>query len=290
MSRLCGSRRRVVCLVVVGRRRKIRCIRSFEHAEICRRCEEQGSKCIAQTYTSGSTGRQEFSSKQRIAQLENKVFSLTETLTQMQEKANVRTTQEEALNVDETWARNISDGDFSASEQSTGEQPFHLRLLFQNDWLSVEGSSTSQAILGQGKTETVRLLSIARNSLQKLIPPKDEVCIYTAAASEWLTMLHSFFPLPSGAKCGEEIIASYEEMHCPNIDTIRLASWLLNVALIAEQLSPKYTSMEGRLSGRERRKSLSRAISATVEKYILIHDILVGSIHGLSISMQCIRL
>jgi hypothetical protein len=230
------------------------------------------------------------SSKNRIAQLETRVLNLTETIRQMQQKLNFQTTQDEEVVVDQTFTGYTSDENRSVSEQSIAEQPFHLRLLFQNDWLSEDSSSTSQATEGYEATNTSHLSSIARKSLQKLIPSKDDISVYTSSASEWLTLLHSFFPLPSDVKFGEDMIACYEEMHCPDVDTIRLASWLLTVALMVEQLPPKNQTMESWLDKRERQKSLTKAVSATVENKILIHDALTSSVHGLSVFMLCIRL
>lgn len=76
-----------------GRRRKVRCIQSFGDAQTCRRCEERGSECIAQTHHSGSTTTQKSSSRHRITQLESKVLSLTETVREIQLKLKSQTTQ-----------------------------------------------------------------------------------------------------------------------------------------------------------------------------------------------------
>lgn len=214
---------------------------------------------------------------------------MTETVDQMQQKLNCEAKQNEELNVDPNFGGDSSDSDTCVSEQSIAEQPFHLRLLFQNDWLSAEKSSESQAIQGHQTTHSAYLLYLAKRSLQKLIPSKDKISDHADSASVWLTMLHSFFPLPFSANCGNQVIACYEEMHSPSVDTLRLASWLLTVALIAEQLPPKHGSMEARVNERER-QLLSKAISETVETKILAHDRLAGSVQGLSLSMQCIRL
>jgi hypothetical protein len=59
------------------------------------------------------------------------VLSLTETVRQMQQKLNFQATQNEGVSVEQRF------GDYgfglSISEQSIAEQPFHFRLLFQND-------------------------------------------------------------------------------------------------------------------------------------------------------------
>jgi hypothetical protein len=215
---------------------------------------------------------------------------LTETVSQLQQKLNAKSTQKYESCVDQSFEGDASDGDSSTSEQSIAEQPFHLRLLFENDWLSTDGPSKSQVIQDQGTTNTARLLDIARDSLQVLIPSKDDILYHIDAASEWLSMLQTFFPLPCGAKCGAEVVACYEEMHSPNVDTICLASWLLTVALIAEQTPSEHQNTGAGLHERERQESFSKAVSITVENKILVHDKLTCSILGVSVLLQFIRL
>lgn len=277
-------------LTEVGRRRKVRCIQSFQNAQTCRRCEERGWDCIAQMHTSGSTGSHRLSSKQKIAHLESKVLTLTESIRQMQQDIKTKIVENEELSVGQSPEGDWSDGDSSASEQPLAEQPFHLRLLFENDWLCTDGASKNQAIQGHGTTQTSRLLSIARDSLQILIPPKDDISNHIGAASEWLNMLQMLFPLPSGAKCGTEVVSCYEEMQSPNVDTMRLASWLLTVALILQQTPSGHKNTKARLHERERQESLSKTISRTVENRILAHDTLTCSILGVSVLLLFIRL
>jgi hypothetical protein len=52
-------------------------------------------------------------------------------------------------------------------------------------------------------------------------------------------MLQSFSPLPCGTTCGEEVVAGYEEMHRMNVDPIKLASWMITVAMITEHCHQK---------------------------------------------------
>lgn len=282
----------ILIVAEAGRSRKVRCIQSFGDAQTCRRCEERGSECVAQTYSTSQPLEppQRWSSRHRIAELESKVLSLTETVRDTQAKLEHQATQTQGSSVGRSFGIDSSDGDPSVSEHSIAEQPSHLRLLFQNDWLSVDSLQKSQQIQGHRATSTAHLLDIARKSLQRLIPSKDELSDVTRSASDWLTTLNALFPLPSMAKSQEEVVASYEEMHSSNVDTIRLASWLLTVAITAEQLPQEHESMASRLEGRERRKGLSKAISDTVGDEIISHDSLTGSIQGLAISMQFIRL
>lgn len=280
----------VAYLIEVGRRRKTRCIRSFDNARTCRRCEEQDLECIAQTHTSGSTEAQRMSSRHRVAQLESRVLSLTETVREMQRSLDCRPPLSEDPGLIRAFEDNSSGGSPSLSEQSIVEQPVHLRLLFENKSLSMIGLSESQTVQNLQTSNFAFLLASAKDSLQRLIPSMDEIYDLTNSASEWLITLHSFFPLPSGAKCQEEVTACYDDMHSPSVDTARLASWLLTVALIAEQLPPEPKSMETLNDDRRRQNRLSRAISDTVESKFLAHDTLMGSIQGLSISMQVIRL
>jgi hypothetical protein len=210
----------------------------------------------------------------------------------MQEKLNVQATQNQDIAIDHGAEVNaeVNTAGVPVSDQLITEQPFHLRLLFQNDWLSVEGPSECQGIQGRSLTSTAHLLLVARNSLQILIPPKAEILKNSDSAFEWLSMLQSFFPLPCGTTSGEEFVARYEEMNGANVDPIKLASWMITVAMITEQLPPKNVTIDSELKEPQRASSLSKAISATVENKILPYNTLIGSIQGLSLLMQFIRL
>ncbi|GKZ27415.1 hypothetical protein AbraIFM66951_004195 [Aspergillus brasiliensis] len=214
----------------------------------------------------------------------------------MQQKLHASATRSEPLTPDQIRGDSSSDDDpFMSEAASIAEKPYHLRLLFHNDCLRMEGVLLSEASAafdtGTTSTTATRLLRIARNTLQRLIPPKREISDLTRSASKWLTMLHSFFPLPGGPKCGADIMADYEGMQNPNVDPVRLASWLLTVTLMAEQLPPEHQSRSARPNdGCDRKRWLSSAISEAVERNILSHDTLTGSIQGLSAFMWFIRL
>ncbi|KAF9892267.1 hypothetical protein FE257_002044 [Aspergillus nanangensis] len=290
------------CCFMSRRRRKVRCIQSFQNSHTCRRCEEQGATCIAQTHTSGSGASQGVSSRHRIAQLESKISSLTETVRQIQQNRQSPPTPNEqplisrSVGGDTTTSSSSSSssssshGNSSVSEQCVTGKPLHLRLLFQNDWLSVDSFLDGQGMLGHETTNTARLLIVARDSLQRLIPSRIEIHELAHAASDWLALLHSLLPLSSGPRCGEELISCYEEMHDPNVDAVRLASWLLTVAFILEQMPPDNASKESRVDEHHPQNWRSRAISDTVESKILVHDSLTGSIQALSTFILFIRL
>lgn len=263
-----------------GRQRKVRCIPSFDDTRTCRRCEERGSECVAQTQAYQSSRAQRQSSRQRIARLESKVSGLTETIREM---LNAQVSQSDGPQIS---IQHTCGGYLTVSREFITNRPSHLRLLFENNHLEMWEIQSNPPLPARDITGSEYLLDTARVSLQKLIPSKVKVNELAEDVSEWVTILDSLFPIPSVAKSRAEIVASYGEMEGPNIDPIRLASWLLTIAYMAEQLPQDATHCDGR----EQRNRLLNQISDTVETTVLAHDRLISSIQGLSTCMQYIRL
>lgn len=140
-------------------------------------------------------------------------------------------------------------------------RPSHLRLLLDNNSLEIQEVQRSPPLACQEAIGPAYLLDTARVHLQRLIPSSVVVNELAEKAPDWVTILDSLFPLPSVAKSCAEIVASYGEMERPDINPIRLASWLLTIAYIAEDLPQEATHYDGR----ERRNGLSKRISDTVE-------------------------
>ncbi|KAK6837209.1 hypothetical protein RU639_001369 [Aspergillus parasiticus] len=262
------------------RRRKVRCIPSFDDTRTCRRCEERGSECVAQTQASHSSRAQRLSSRQRISRLESKVSDLTEIVREM---LKARASQSITPHISTEHSLN---GCLAVSREFITNKPSHLRLLFENHSLKMEEVQENPLLASKAATSPACLLDAARMSLQRLIPSRVEVNKLAEKVSEWVTVLDSLFPLPSVARSRVEVVTLYGEMERPNVDPIRLASWLLNIVYMAEQLPQEATHRDGR----EPQHELSSQISDTVETAVLAHDNLIGSIQGLSTYMQYIRL
>jgi hypothetical protein len=105
-----------------------------EDAQTCRRCEERGSECIAQTHSSQPLHLQRLSSRYRISKLELKVASLSKIIRDIEIKlGNLPTQVSEptpalAVSSPETYE---SDDNSSMSDVLATEPPSHMRSLFQ---------------------------------------------------------------------------------------------------------------------------------------------------------------
>jgi hypothetical protein len=276
-----------------GRRRKVRCIRSPEDAEICRRCEERGSACTAQIYSSQRLHTHRLSSRDRISQLETKVAGLSKIVRDMGSKLGYQPTQTSDSGRTQPVSSpgtDESDENSSVSDMVTTGPPSHLRSLFQNDWLSVDTLQQTQQLQHRKAKASTHLLDLARHALQKLIPSKDEVLGIVGSSSIWLVLLHTLLPQPFTAKSQNEILKSYDEMQKPDVCAISLASWLLTLALTAYETPQDDGSPATRLKGYYRSTSFPRAISNIVESKIISHDKLICTIEGIGMAMHFCRL
>lgn len=274
----------------IGRRRKVRCIRTSEDAPTCRRCEERGSACIAQTYSSDAHARPSWSSRRRISQLESQVAALTRHVREIDSKLGHQAVQPPKTTIVQSPEGEDSDDDSSVSDLLAADQPSHLRSLFQNDWLSLD----SRQKIGQERDRKERsaavLLDNARQALRQLIPSKDDVSEIMKSGSKWLTMLHSLIPQPFTARSEQEIVESYEEMCNADVDAIHLALWMLTLAITAQQMPEAASDSPSWIKQCERQLNLSRAISDTVERTLLTHERLIGTVQGVTMFFHFLRL
>ncbi|RFU24282.1 hypothetical protein B7463_g12060, partial [Scytalidium lignicola] len=275
------------------RRRKLRCIRSPDDAQRCRRCEERGSECIAQTYSSQPRRAPRLSSRHRISQLESKVNTVCQTVHDLELKLGYQSTQTSGLVVASPGSNpetDDSDDNSSVSDVLTTEPPSHLRSLFQNEWLSMDTSQHIAHLQDRKSKTSTHLLDVARQALQRLIPSKQEVSDIDASASRWLVILHTLLPQPFAAKSYQDILDSYEEMHRPDVDAISLASWLLTIAITNQQFSREQHSPSTQYKDYQVVSSFSRAISDIVESTILPHERLICTVKGIGMAMHFCRL
>ncbi|KIW22220.1 uncharacterized protein PV07_12130 [Cladophialophora immunda] len=275
------------------RRRKIRCIRRSEEAESCRSCEDRGLKCVAQVYTSRPVHEQRLPSRHRIALLESEVASLRNAVREIQSKLGYQTTD---------FARpasilpTSSPGDDGSDDESNGsdvlatEQPLHLRSLFQNDWLSGDFGRQDQQLQERKAKASAHLLDLARQTLQQLIPQREDVLDMARTASKWIDLVHAMLPQPFAVKSQRELLDSYESMCAPDADAMSLASWLLDLAVTAQQEPQDQGSPATSLRRFHRISDFSRAISDAVENTLISHDRLMGTTQGLGMAMHFLRL
>jgi hypothetical protein len=183
-----------------------------------------------------------------------------------------------------------SDGDSSVSDIIEADQPSHLRSLFQNDWLSVDSRRQDEQAAERRVKASTQLLETAKRALQLLIPPREEISDISRMGPGWLTIQSIILPQPFTPKSEPELLDSYEEMIDPDVDPIRLASWLLTIALTAQQAPAGKDKSDMQHERWQRRLSFSRVVSETVDSTILCHDRLIGTTRGLVLFTHFIRL
>ncbi|KAH6681823.1 putative Zn(II)2Cys6 transcription factor [Halenospora varia] len=271
------------------RRRKVRCIRLSEDTQICRGCEERGSACIPQKYSSQPVQLQREPSRYRISQLESKVASLSKVVRDIELKLGYQPTEIPDPTPEPTPGSNDSDDGRSVSDV-LGPEPSHLRSLFQNDWLSADMHRLDEELPDRKAKAITNILDSARNAFQRVIPPKDEIADIANSAFSWLIMLDGLFPQSLAVGSRQEILESYDAMHEPDVDPVSLASWLLAVAITAQQVPQDLDSSATPPRRHQKWLSFTRAVSETVEKSILSHDRILGTVQGLDVAMHFFRL
>ena len=186
-------------------------------------------------------------------------------------------------------ASDDSDDDLSVSD-ALATEPSHLRSLFQNDWLSVDVHPHDEQLQDRKAKATGHILAEAKQALQKLIPSKEYVLDIPNSAFKWLVFLDTLFPHKLAAKSQHDILESYDDMRRPDVDALSLALWLLAIAITAQQVPHENGSPSTQLRKYKRWVEFSHEVSDTVERSVLSHDRLVGTIQGLAVALHYFRL
>ncbi|KAL5341408.1 major facilitator superfamily domain-containing protein [Aspergillus crustosus] len=271
------------------RRRKVRCVRIPDDAPACRQCAERNTACIAQTSSSRPRQAQRLPSRYRIAQLESQVSRLTKIVTNLEVKIGGNP----SIHHDTTTHSpdsDVSDGESTASEVLIADEPSQLRSLFENDWLSVDSQRRNDQLKERRMKASAHILESVRPALQKLIPSKEETADMLICTYDWLQMLHCILPQPSVPLSNQAMLDQHDEMCRPDVDVVALSSWLVGVAITAQQVPQGGEQQEAWLESSQRRVEFSRAVSDTVENLIMTHDRLAGTLPGLGMSLHFVRL
>lgn len=180
------------------------------------------------------------------------------------------------------------DASSRSSEIILQDRPSHMDPLFQNELITTDARRTAQMQhIQQGHTMTQRLES-ARRALQPLIPTQEQLTLLSSHVSSWLTLLQELSPITSLSASKEGIISSYPSMKEPDVDPLKLACWLLALAITAQQLNPEIISPE--TPGKKLRTAFPQAVQRVVENYIISHDSLCGTLAGLETYFMFLRL
>ncbi|KAE8150829.1 hypothetical protein BDV25DRAFT_104898 [Aspergillus avenaceus] len=258
------------------RRRKVRCVRLSQDAGSCRQCEDRGVSCTGQAPRSSRTPR--FSSRRRIAQLESQIAQLTGAVHNIESKLGCTPSEIIGRSSSPPVECDFSEHDSDASDIPMANNPAHLRALFDNDWLSVEVQGSKDI----GEKTCDQLALRARPKLQALIPSKPNVAYIAGSAYDWLHVLQAMFPQPLMVRSQDELLERYDHMVKPDVDPIDLASWLLILALTAQQIPQDESFMN--------RVLFSRRVMDTVESTLMCHDRLLGTVEGLGMAIHLLRL
>ncbi|GAB1198653.1 hypothetical protein APSETT444_007980 [Aspergillus pseudonomiae] len=173
-----------------------------------------------------------------VNNLESQVAQLTGVVNNIECKLGYKPSQIASSKDDRFSGSDDEEGESSGSDIPMAERPSHLQSLFQNHWLSADPCQHEQQAEQRMDKIFAQLSIDVRPKLQNMIPPKDEVADIARSPYDWLTLLHTLFPQPLMLKSPQELLKSYESMCSPNIDVIMLASWLLTLALTAQQIHP----------------------------------------------------
>ncbi|KAF4493677.1 Zn(II)2Cys6 transcription factor (Eurofung) [Fusarium agapanthi] len=272
------------------RRRKIRCVRIPEDSLTCRQCVERKTSCLAQVSKSRTRQARRLPSRHRITQLESQVSQLTKTINDIQVKLGGESILHLEQQIDQSPGSDVSDDESTNSEGLIAEESSDFRSLFHNDILSSDTGQQHEQISERRIKAMVSLCERVRPALQRLIPSKDETAEMLVVSFDWLQMLASLLPQPAAADSHQALLARYDDMCRPDVDVVELASWLLTVAITAQQIPQASRDMKPQSLGSRRRLHFSRAVSDAIETLVLSNDRLVGNIPGLGLGLHFVRL
>lgn len=222
--------------------------------------------------------------------MESQVASLSKVIHNLERRLGYQPSRVPEPSVGQTPGPDDSDDGSSISDVLAADQPAHLHSLFQNDWLSVDVRRQEEHLQDRKTRSSTNLLDVARQALQRLIPPKDQVLNITQSSSKSLELLHALLPHPFEVRSQQEMLENYEDMHKPDVHAISLASWLLTIAITVQQTPYPNDGESEELRNFQRWSGFSKAVSDTVESTILSHDRLVGTTQGLGMAIHFFRL
>lgn len=169
------------------------------------------------------------------------------------------------------------------------EESPHRYTPSHNDFL-FETNQQHEHILERRVKASASLRERVRPALQKLIPSKEETAEMLLVDYDWLQMMASILPQPTSPRSQYALLECYDEICQPDVDVVDLASWLLTVAITAQQIPQKSNYTELPSLSSSRRLTFARTVSNTVESLVLNHDRLVGTIPGLGLGIHFVRL
>jgi len=185
---------------------------------------------------------------------------------------------------------NDSDEDGSSNSEAVAEdRPSHLYSLFQNDMLSIDSRPAVRERNERTSKAAAASLDAARTVLQRLMPLKEDIHAVSAHVSSWHRALHEVFPLTTLPQSQQDLLSSYEVVTRPEADTMVLAAWLLGVATISQQVPQDAYGPDNVARSFQKRMNFARLVSEAVERHILSHDSLIGTVEGIEVALLYLR-
>lgn len=224
-------------------------------------------------------------SRDRISQLEDEVSKLwsvvRELKTELGHGPNVVSQYHGAK-----LEQHSADTDSEMSEVSPMNPPSHLQQLFDNEYLDSRNNDGISSDMGSDKASSAMMMK-ARNRLQALMPPKEDVRTVLTNAASWLTLYNALFPTITVFTDAQDVLAKYEALQAPDANPMSVGSLLISLSITIIQ-KPKDPSAE--LVGIGDVQSFVRNVTEAVEETIISNDTLAGTLEGLETSLLYIRL
>lgn len=229
-------------------------------------------------------------SKARIAHLENDVSRLWTAVHTLETKLGcVRTTapSQPPSQMGNTggFHGTVSDDDLdsSASDLSPSSPQSHLLQLFDNGLLGSDGYGPEAPVRPAPSLHKAQECY----ALRALLPSKEDMVGISVQASPWLYMYNSLFPTTNIFSSGEEMLSQYDKLQDPNANPFAIADLLLSVAITVQQ---RPTETVANASGIKNASSFIKDVSDTVERVIISHDALAGTLEGIRTSLLFLRM
>jgi hypothetical protein len=128
------------------------------------------------------------------------------------------------------------------------------------------------------------------NALRALMPSKEDLIGISAQASSWLCIYNSLFPMTNIFSSGEEMLSQYDKLQDGNANPFAIADLLLSVAINVQQ---KPNETVANAAGIKNVSSFIKDVCDTVERIIIPHDAIAGTLEGvktslLSVGITCV--
>lgn len=177
------------------------------------------------------------------------------------------------------------DLDSDASDLSPSSPHSHLLQLFDNGMHGADGyGPEAPAAVNPGPS---LLRAQESYTLRALLPSREDMVAILPQASPWLYMYNSLFPTTNVSTSGEEMLAQYDKMQDPNANPFAIADLLLAVSITFQQ-KPHATVTT--TAGVKDARLFIKDVSDTVERIIISHDTIAGTLEGLRTSLLFLRM